>query len=145
MPTWSYELVAARLKQERRDVRVFSERLHQARRLERFAQPAVAHTSQCELRMLAQGGHLEIETRATVGDGVVGVVEGEVRIEARLTSRELAVLRMVSAGGQTRDIAQALGLGEETIRSHLKKAQAKLGVRNRTHAACEALRHNLIP
>jgi DNA-binding CsgD family transcriptional regulator len=27
----------------------------------------------------------------------------------------------------------------------LKKAQAKLGVRNRTHAACEALRHNLIP
>ena len=64
---------------------------------------------------------------------------------ARLTSRELAVLRMVSAGGQTRDIAQALGLGEETIRSHLKKAETKLGVRNRTHAACEALRQALIP
>jgi DNA-binding CsgD family transcriptional regulator len=64
---------------------------------------------------------------------------------ARLTSRELAVLRLVSTGGQTNDIAQALALGEETIRSHLKKAQAKLGVRNRTHAACEALRHNLIP
>ena len=39
---------------------------------------------------------------------------------ARLTSRELAVLRLVSSGGQTRDMAQALGLGEETIRSHLK-------------------------
>jgi DNA-binding NarL/FixJ family response regulator len=64
---------------------------------------------------------------------------------ARLTSRQLAVLRMVSAGGQTRDIAQALGLGEETIRSHLKKAETKLGVRNRTHAACEALRQALIP
>jgi DNA-binding CsgD family transcriptional regulator len=62
-----------------------------------------------------------------------------------LTSRELAVLRLVSAGGQTRDIAQALGLGEETIRSHLKKAEIKLGVRNRTHAACEALRQALIP
>jgi len=48
-------------------------------------------------------------------------------------------------GTQTDGIAQALGLGEETIRSHLKKAQAKLEVRNRTHAACEAVRLNLIP
>jgi LuxR family quorum sensing-dependent transcriptional regulator len=64
---------------------------------------------------------------------------------ARLTSRELAVLRLVSMGRQTHDIAEALGLGEETIRSHLKKAEVKLGVRNRTHAACEALRQNLIP
>jgi DNA-binding CsgD family transcriptional regulator len=64
---------------------------------------------------------------------------------ARLTCREIAVLRSVSTGGQTLGIAKALGLGEETIRSHLKKAQAKLGARNRTHAACEALRQNLIP
>jgi len=63
----------------------------------------------------------------------------------RLTPRELAVLRMVSMGNQSADIAQALGLGEETVRSHIKKAQVKLGVRNRTQAACDALRHNLIP
>jgi DNA-binding CsgD family transcriptional regulator len=63
----------------------------------------------------------------------------------RLTSRELAVLRMVSTGSQTSAVAEALGLGEETIRTHLKKAEAKLGVRNRAHAACEALRQNLIP
>ena len=64
---------------------------------------------------------------------------------ARLTNRELAVLRQVSTGGQTHDIAQALGLGEETIRSHFKKAATKLGVHTRTHAACEALRQALIP
>jgi DNA-binding CsgD family transcriptional regulator len=64
---------------------------------------------------------------------------------ARLTSRELAVLRLVSTGRQTRGIALALDLGEETIRSHLKKAEAKLGLHNRTHAACEALRQALIP
>jgi LuxR family quorum sensing-dependent transcriptional regulator len=52
---------------------------------------------------------------------------------------------MVSMGHQSADIAQALGLGEETVRSHIKKAQVKLGVRNRTQAACDALRHNLIP
>jgi DNA-binding CsgD family transcriptional regulator len=63
----------------------------------------------------------------------------------RLTPRELAVLRMVSMGHQSSDIAKALGLGEETVRSHLKKAQAKLGARNRSHAACDAVRHNLIP
>jgi len=63
----------------------------------------------------------------------------------KLTARELAALRMVSIGQQTSAIAQALGLGEETIRSHLKKAQAKLNVCNRTHAACEALRLDLIP
>ena len=63
----------------------------------------------------------------------------------QLTPRELAVLRLVSMGGQSSDIAQALSLGEETIRSHLKKAQAKLEARNRTQAACEALRRQLIP
>ena len=64
---------------------------------------------------------------------------------ARLTPRELSVLRLVSTGNQCHDVAQALGLGEETIRSHLKKAQAKLGVRNRAHAVAEALRQSLIP
>ena len=64
---------------------------------------------------------------------------------ARLTPRELAVLRLVSTGQQASEIAKALALGEETVRSHIKKAQAKLGVRNRAHAACEALRQNLIP
>lgn len=63
----------------------------------------------------------------------------------RITPRELAVLRLVSVGKQTEEIAKLLGLGEETVRSHLKKVQNKLGVRNRTQAACEAIRQNLIP
>jgi len=50
----------------------------------------------------------------------------------RLTPRELAVLRLVSAGTQSREVARELNLGEETVRSHLKKAQSKLGARNRT-------------
>jgi LuxR family quorum sensing-dependent transcriptional regulator len=62
-----------------------------------------------------------------------------------LTPRELAVLRLVSTGAQSREVAEALGLGEETVRSHLKKAQSKLGVRNRTQAVAEALRQHLIP
>jgi LuxR family quorum sensing-dependent transcriptional regulator len=43
------------------------------------------------------------------------------------------------------DIGKLLGIGEETIRSHIKKAQVKLGARNRAHAAAEAIRQQLIP
>jgi DNA-binding CsgD family transcriptional regulator len=60
------------------------------------------------------------------------------------TPRELAVLRLMAAGKTSDEIAKSLGLGEETIRSHLKKVQAKLGVRNRPHAVAEAIRHRLI-
>jgi LuxR family quorum sensing-dependent transcriptional regulator len=64
---------------------------------------------------------------------------------ARLTPRELAILRLISIGAQTHDIARELDLGNETIRTHIKKAQSKLGVKTRTHAVAEALRQSLIP
>jgi LuxR family quorum sensing-dependent transcriptional regulator len=63
---------------------------------------------------------------------------------ARLTPRELAVLRWASLGKQVHGIAQGLGLGSETVRSHLKKAQDKLGALNRTHAVAEAMRQKLV-
>jgi DNA-binding CsgD family transcriptional regulator len=63
----------------------------------------------------------------------------------RLSPRELAVLRLVSTGARGPEVGQALGIGEETIRSHMKKAQIKLGARCRAHAVAEALRQNLIP
>ena len=50
-----------------------------------------------------------------------------------------------ATGAQTHDIAKTLGLGEETVRSHLKELETKLGVRTRAHAVAEALRQNLIP
>src|SRR5262249_35549485 len=63
----------------------------------------------------------------------------------RLTPRELAVLRLVSLGRTNEGVAKLLGLGEETVRSHLKKAQGKLGALNRAHAVSEAIRQQLIP
>ena len=62
-----------------------------------------------------------------------------------ITARELAVLRLVSLGKGTSEIAKLLGIGEETVRSHLKKVQAKLGARNRAQAAADAVRQQLIP
>lgn len=62
-----------------------------------------------------------------------------------LTPRELAVLRLLSNGKRIRDSAHLLGLGQETVRSHLKKAQAKLGVNDNAHAVAQAIRLHLIP
>ena len=63
----------------------------------------------------------------------------------QLTPRESAVLRQVAAGRNLKAIAEALELGEETIRTHLVKAKAKLGALNRTQAVAEAIRQRLIP
>jgi DNA-binding CsgD family transcriptional regulator len=65
--------------------------------------------------------------------------------QPRITPRELAVLRMVSLGMGSNEIGKVLGIGEETVRSHLKKVQVKLGARNRAHAAAESIRQQLIP
>jgi len=51
----------------------------------------------------------------------------------------------VSLGKTTQETAKLLGVGDETVRSHLKKVQNKLGVRNRAHAVAEAVRQQLIP
>jgi LuxR family quorum sensing-dependent transcriptional regulator len=65
--------------------------------------------------------------------------------QLHITPRELAVLRLASMGRRTAEIAKVLGLGEETVRSHLKKVQSKLGVGNRAQATAEAVRQQLIP
>ena len=45
---------------------------------------------------------------------------------ASLTPRELSVLRWLSLGHRIAEVGEDLGLGEETVRSHIKKAQVKL-------------------
>ena len=97
-------------------------------------------TQPCRIMIFAAANFAALRLEQLAGPDI-----NRVGSRARLTNRELAVLRLVSTGGRTQDIAQALGLGEETIRSHLKKAEAKLDAHNRSHAACEALRQNLIP
>jgi len=76
---------------------------------------------------------------------IVGPDPRRIGSRLALTPRELSVLRLASNGHRTKRIAQLLELGEETVRSHIKKAQMKLGVKDRLHAVAEAMRHQLIP
>ena len=60
-----------------------------------------------------------------------------------LTLAEMRVLEMLPAGGRNRDIAQALSVSEETVKTHVSHLLAKLGARDRAHAAAIALQEGL--
>jgi DNA-binding CsgD family transcriptional regulator len=61
-----------------------------------------------------------------------------------LSSRELEVLRFVSAGRSNREIAATLVLSEHTVARHLQNIFAKLGVPSRTAASAFAYKHDLV-
>ena len=61
-----------------------------------------------------------------------------------MTPRELDVLRLLVSGRSNGDIAGALGIGEETIKTHVSRVLAKLQVENRAQAIAEALRRRLV-
>ena len=61
-------------------------------------------------------------------------------VRSPLTDREWEVLDLLSGGASNEDIARALVLSTETVRTHLKKLYRKLGVRSREEAVRAAER-----
>jgi len=64
---------------------------------------------------------------------------------ARLTPRETDVLKGIAQGRSNREIARALTVSEETVKSHVSAILAKLGLADRTQAAIFALQRHLVP
>jgi predicted ATPase/DNA-binding CsgD family transcriptional regulator len=63
--------------------------------------------------------------------------------EAGLTQRELEVLRMMASGKSNQEIADALFLSVGTVKVHVTRILAKLGVKSRAAATDYAHRHHL--
>ncbi|MGI8478319.1 MAG: response regulator [Gaiellaceae bacterium] len=62
----------------------------------------------------------------------------------RLTPREREVLILIGRGFPNKRIAQELGLSEKTVKNHVGRVLAKLGVSDRTQAAVLAVRAGLV-
>jgi DNA-binding NarL/FixJ family response regulator len=60
-------------------------------------------------------------------------------VTARLSPRELAILRLVAGGYSNKEIGKALGISDGTVKNHLSDILRKLEARDRTHAVLKAI------
>lgn len=67
-----------------------------------------------------------------------------VTVPPQLTPREMEVLKLMATSRSNKEIAAALVITEETVRSHIKSILNKLKQPNRTQAVLAALRMGLI-
>jgi len=88
---------------------------------------------------------VDVIRRVAVGERVVPTdVHGDGRMLSRrlreqgLTRREYEILRHVAMGETNPEIAAALGLTRNTVKTYLQRALEKLGARNRVEALARA-------
>lgn len=97
------------------------------------------------VRTVAGGGSL---LDPAVTSRVLERVRNARRVEeagafADLTDRERRVLAHLAEGASNRQIADAMGLAEKTIRNYVSSILAKLALESRSQAATYAIRHRL--
>ena len=66
------------------------------------------------------------------------------RLAPPLTERELEVIRALARGKSDRQIANALGISEKTVRNHTSNIYRKLHIFDRTQAVIYAIREGVI-
>ncbi len=79
--------------------------------------------------VLSVAGHAAVKTK---------------RRDDGLTPREVEILLLVARGASNKDIAAQLVLSEKTVRNHVERTYAKLGVKNRVGASLYALEKGLV-
>lgn len=83
-----------------------------------------------------------------VGDGLQEPVAhrpGTRPLTPRITVAEERVLRLVSQAKTNKEIGMVLGISPATVKRHIEKILAKLGLRNRVEAALYGLTLNGCP
>ncbi len=94
------------------------------------------------IREVAAGGRLiqpGMTDRALRSLGETPTTFDASELPERLTGREREVLRLFSAGLSNREIGEALGVVEGTVKNHVHNILQKLGVRDRNRAMLKAI------
>lgn len=61
-----------------------------------------------------------------------------------LTPRECDIMHLVARGSSNREIAHALGIGEETVKTYMRTILPKLGANDRAHAVAICMRRGYL-
>jgi DNA-binding NarL/FixJ family response regulator len=89
----------------------------------------------------SSGGNVDVEFLSpTFADRS----DREIRPRARLSAREVEVLKLSSDGKSAKQIAHVLGVSHATITTLLARASEKLGTSGKTHAVAAAIRNGLL-
>ncbi len=99
-------------------------------------------------RVLLDAVRAAARGQSVIDPSVAGIVLQDLvarRIPGQeLTDRELEVLRRLVHGGTNKQIAEALGISEETVKTHLGNILGKLHLSDRTRAVLYALKRGLV-
>jgi DNA-binding NarL/FixJ family response regulator len=74
----------------------------------------------------------------------ISVSEAAAASGAKLSDREIEVLRLVAAGKDNAEIGEQLFISPQTVKNHISNILAKLQIENRIQAAVYAVRRGLV-
>ncbi len=100
---------------------------------------------------LARAVHLAAEGSAVSHPNLTRQFIEEIRQLTRgeqsvstLSGREVEVLQMIAYGSTNREVAEALHISPQTVKTYLERIFTKLGVSDRTRAVAVALKHGIV-